>query len=87
MSVPRHIHPLEQFQFEMLCISNHTACRFAKKRDFSARFGQAALGRRLARFTFSKGKTLQEDTTKKPLPESSGFFASSAGAGHSVRDA
>ena len=30
---------LEHFQFEMLCISNHTACRFAEKRGFSARFG------------------------------------------------
>ena len=30
---------LEQFQFETLCVSNHTACRFAEKRGFSAHFG------------------------------------------------
>ncbi|MDM8217292.1 hypothetical protein QUW15_14180 [Desulfovibrio piger] len=30
---------LEHFQFEMLRISNHTACRFAEKRGFSAHFG------------------------------------------------
>ena len=29
---------LEHFQFETLRISNHTACRFAKKRNFSAHF-------------------------------------------------
>ena len=29
----------EQFQFEMLRISNHTACRFAEKTRFSAHFG------------------------------------------------
>ena len=30
---------LEHFQFETLCVSNHTACRFAEKRGFSAHFG------------------------------------------------
>ena len=30
---------IEHFQFEMLRISNHTACRFAEKRGFSALFG------------------------------------------------
>ena len=27
-------HDIEHFQFETLCISNHTACRFAEKRVF-----------------------------------------------------
>ena len=31
---------LEDFQFEMLCVSNYTACRFAEKRGFSAHSGQ-----------------------------------------------
>ena len=30
---------LNHFQFEMLCISNHTACHFTEKRGFSAYFG------------------------------------------------
>ncbi len=29
---------LEHFQFEMLCISKHTACHFAEKAHFSAHF-------------------------------------------------
>ena len=44
---------IEHFQFEMLCISNHTVCRFAKKR-FSRSLGPAALASRSAVF---KGKT------------------------------
>ncbi|HIX41399.1 MAG TPA: hypothetical protein H9857_11480, partial [Candidatus Desulfovibrio intestinigallinarum] len=47
------------FQFEMLCISNHTACRFAEKTRF---FRSLWAGRRCAaasRFTFFKAKTLQ----------------------------
>ncbi|HIX40759.1 MAG TPA: hypothetical protein H9857_08175 [Candidatus Desulfovibrio intestinigallinarum] len=40
---------LEQFQFEMLRIPNHTACRFAEKaRFFPLTSGRAALCRRLA---------------------------------------
>ena len=49
---------LEQFQFEMLCISNHTACRFAEKARF---FRSLRAGRRCAaasRFTFEKGEAL-----------------------------
>ncbi len=48
---------LEHFQFEMLCISNHTACRFAKKTRF---FRSLWAGRRCtasARYIF-KGKTI-----------------------------
>ena len=49
---------LEHFQFEMLCISNHTACRFAEKARF---FRSLLAGRRCAaasRFTFFKVETL-----------------------------
>ena len=49
---------LEQFQFEMLRISNHTACRFAEKARF---FRSLLAGRRCAaasRFTFFKGEAL-----------------------------
>ncbi|MCI7568092.1 MAG: hypothetical protein MSH25_01780 [Desulfovibrio sp.] len=49
---------LEQFQFETLRVSNHTACRFAKKARF---FRSLWAGRRCAaasRFTFEKGETL-----------------------------
>ena len=49
---------LEQFQFETLRISNHTACRFAEKARF---FRSLWAGRRCAaasRFTFFKGETL-----------------------------
>ena len=47
---------LEQFQFEVRSISNHTACRFAEKAQF---FRSLWAGRRCAaasRFTFSKVK-------------------------------
>ena len=50
---------LDQFQFEMLRISNHTACRFAEKTRF---FRSLLAGRRCAaasRFTFFKVETLQ----------------------------
>ena len=49
---------IEQFQFETLCVSNHTACRFAEKTRF---FRSLWAGRRCAaasRFTFFKGETL-----------------------------
>ena len=53
---------LEHFQFEMLCISNHTACRFAERFAEKARFFRSLLaGRRCAaasRFTFFKVETL-----------------------------
>ena len=40
---------LDQFQFETLRVSNHTACRFAEKAQFFPIFlGRAALCRRLA---------------------------------------
>ena len=45
-----------QFQFETLCVSNHTAWRFAEKTRF---FRSLSAGRRCAAascFTFSKGK-------------------------------
>ncbi|MCI7569713.1 MAG: hypothetical protein MSH25_10210 [Desulfovibrio sp.] len=47
---------LEQFQFETLRVSSHTACRFAEKRGFSAHFGPggAVLPPRV--FTFFKGE-------------------------------
>ena len=47
---------LEHFQFEMLYVSNHTACRFVEKTRF---FRSLLAGRRCAaalRFTFSKLK-------------------------------
>ena len=37
--IARRISVLKHFQFEMLRISNHTACRFAEKRGFSAHVG------------------------------------------------
>ena len=49
---------LEQFQFETLRVSNHTACRFAEKARF---FRSLWAGRRCAaasRFTFFKGEAL-----------------------------
>ena len=48
----------EQFQFETLRVSNHTACRFTEKAQF---FRSLWAGRRCAaasRFTFFKAKTL-----------------------------
>ncbi|MDM8215729.1 hypothetical protein QUW15_06130 [Desulfovibrio piger] len=49
---------LEHFQFETLCVSNHTACRFAEKTRF---FRSLLAGRRCAaasRFTFFKVEKL-----------------------------
>ena len=49
---------LEHFHFELRCISNHTACRFAEKARF---FRSLLAGRRSVAascFTFFKGKTL-----------------------------
>ena len=49
---------LEQFQFETLRVSNHTACRFAEKTRF---FRSLWAGRRCpaaSRFNFFKGETL-----------------------------
>ncbi|WP_300809913.1 hypothetical protein, partial [uncultured Desulfovibrio sp.] len=51
---PSPFRSLEHFQFEMLRISNHTACRFAEKTRF---FRLLWAGRRCAaasRFTFFK---------------------------------
>ena len=36
---------IEHFQFEMLRLSNHTACRFAEKARFFAHFGPCGAGR------------------------------------------
>ena len=49
---------LEHFQFEMLCISNHTVCRFAEKTRFfrSLRAGRHYVA--ASRFTFFKVETL-----------------------------
>ena len=51
-------HKLKHFQFETLCVSNHTACRFAEKARF---FRSLWAGRRCAaasRFTFLKVEKL-----------------------------
>ena len=53
-----HRQLLEHFQFETLCVSNHTACRFAEKACF---FHSLRAGRRCAaasRFTFFKSEML-----------------------------
>ena len=50
---------LEQFLFETLRVSNHTACRFAEKtRFFRLASGRVALCCRLAFSPFFKGETL-----------------------------
>ncbi|WP_300801123.1 hypothetical protein, partial [uncultured Desulfovibrio sp.] len=49
---------LVHFQFETLCVSNHTACRFAEKTRF---FRSLLAGRRCAaasHFAFFKGKMI-----------------------------
>ena len=43
--LPRVFRILDHFQFEMLCISNHTACRFVEKARFSAQFGPGSTER------------------------------------------
>ena len=51
-------HGNRAFQFETLCVSNHTACRFAEKTRF---FRSLWAGRRCAaasHFAFFKGKML-----------------------------
>ena len=53
---------MRAFQFEILRISNHTACRFAEKKRF---FRSLWAGRRCAaasRFTFFKAKTLYTES-------------------------
>ena len=74
----RAFQTIEQFQFEMLRISNHTACRFAEKARFfrslwAGRLGRAALCRRLAFHLFSKLKRsracrFEEKTRFSALP-------------------
>ena len=54
-----HIPTLEQFQFEMLRISNHTDCRFAKKARFFRSLRAGRLSRRLALFLFKGNLTKQ----------------------------
>ena len=39
--------PPEHLQLETPCVSKHTACRFAEKHGFSARFGPGGVVRRL----------------------------------------
>ncbi|MCI7569609.1 MAG: hypothetical protein MSH25_09685 [Desulfovibrio sp.] len=56
---------VEQFQFETLRVSNHTACRFAEKTRF---FRSLWAGRRCvaaSRFTFFKGETLWSNFSLK----------------------
>ena len=58
VNFPPFRHRPEQFQFETLSVSNHTACRFAEKTRF---FRSLRAGRRCAaasRFTFFKDETL-----------------------------
>ena len=69
--------PLEHFQFEMLRISNHTACRFAEKRGFSAHFGPGGAVPPPRVSPFSKLKR-----SRRSYPESSDAGACPA----SVRD-
>ena len=62
------IWTLEQFQFETLRVSNHTAWRFAEKTRF---FRSLWAGRRCAaasRFTFFKGETLYALSLLKKQP-------------------
>ena len=49
---------LEQFQFEMLRISNHTACRFAEKAQFSRSLWAGRRCAAASRFIFFKVETL-----------------------------
>ncbi|HJA76631.1 MAG TPA: hypothetical protein H9774_07170 [Candidatus Desulfovibrio gallistercoris] len=49
---------LEHFQFETLCVSNHTACRFAEKARFFRSLSAGRRGAAASRFPFFKGKTL-----------------------------
>ena len=74
---------LEQFQFETLRVSNHTACRFAEKARF---FRSLWAGRRCAaasRFTFFKGETLyalpEDPMTLRILCATMAFTAARAG--------
>ncbi|HIX40232.1 MAG TPA: hypothetical protein H9857_05485, partial [Candidatus Desulfovibrio intestinigallinarum] len=66
---------LEHFQSEMLCISNHTACRFAEKRGFFTHFGPggAVLPPRVLPFfkvetLYSRGTAASGKTTVFLLP-------------------
>ena len=64
----RPLPAIEHFQFEMLCISNHTACRFAEKAWF---FRSLWAGRRSVAAsccTFFKDKTLWRAQGRKPAP-------------------
>ena len=64
---------LEQFQFETLRVANHTSCRFAEKRGFSAHFGPGGAVPPPRVFTFFKGETLyggsiRSRSSRSPLP-------------------
>ena len=54
----RTIAFLEHFQFEILCISNHTACRFAEKTQFFRSLFVGKRGVAASRFAFFKVETL-----------------------------
>ena len=67
---------LGHFQFEALCVSNHTACRFAEKTRF---FRSLLAGRRCAaasRFSFFKVETLyiKNDKARKMSRHFPGLF-------------
>ena len=49
---------LEHFQFEMLCISNHTACRFAEKTRFFRSLRAGRRGAATSHSAFFKAETL-----------------------------
>lgn len=54
-----HIPTLEQFQFEMLRISNHTDCRFTENARCSAHVGPGDAVPLLAFFLFKSDSTKQ----------------------------
>ncbi len=66
-SPPRDGRTVEHFQFETLCVSNHTVYRFAEKTRF---FRLIWAGRRCAAFLcflFFKGKTLYPSVGPRPV--------------------
>ena len=62
---PRFIQ-MRHFQFETLCVSNHTACRFAEKAGFSAHFGPGGAVTPPRVLPFSKAKRSSSDRSIRP---------------------
>ncbi|WP_300807117.1 hypothetical protein [uncultured Desulfovibrio sp.] len=56
--IARRISVLEHFQFEMPCISNHTACRCAEKATLFRSLWPGRHSAAASRFTFFKVETL-----------------------------